>query len=201
VADVRVSAGATVLAALIAVVGSFLVVRRSGRQQLDLQRREFAQRTSSRQDQWDEERRRAARGAEIDACVHFDAALVIALSRLRRMVDLHGKPGLRRKLLGRDWAREWNRGVTDAATELAVPYSTVRLSARPAVRAAVDEVASAFEAVATEMSSLPTWVPEPFLVRPLTRGWHVRIETAISEVQDARKRLAEVLEIPATDAS
>jgi hypothetical protein len=113
------------------------------------------------------------------------------------MVDLFGRPALRRKLFGRDWARQWNRGVTDAAAELAVPYSTVRLIARPAVRTAVDEVTSAFDAAATAVSSLPTWAPEPLFAGPVARRWRSRISTAISEVHDARKRLAEVLARPA----
>jgi hypothetical protein len=110
------------------------------------------------------------------------------------MVDFVGRPGVRRKLLGRNWARQWNRDVTEAAPELAVPISTVRMTARPVVREAVDAVATAFSAAATAVSSLPARVPEPFLIGPVTARWRERVEAAIAEVQSARDALAAALE-------
>ncbi|MDP9430106.1 MAG: hypothetical protein M3Q47_15145 [Actinomycetota bacterium] len=192
--DVRIPAFATLLAAVIAVAGSIYVVWRNGRQQLRLQQREFADRAASRDAKWAEERRRAARAAEVDACVRFDAAVVLALAKMRRMADLVGRPGVRRKLFGRRWAQQWNRDVTDAAADLALPHSTVRLSARPAIREAVDAVASSFDAAATAVGSLPTYLPEPLLVGPVISAWRARVAAAIAEVQDARRQLASVLE-------
>lgn len=192
--DVRIPAVATLLAAVIAVGGSIYAVWRSGHQQLRLQEREFANRAAARDAQWAEEQRRASRTAEVEVCVHFDAAVAVALAQLRRMVDFVGRPGVRRKLLGRNWAQQWNRDVTEAATELAVPISTVRMTAGPVVRDAVDAVATAFSAAATSVSSLPARVPEPFLVGPVTARWRERVEAAIAEVQSARDALAAALE-------
>jgi hypothetical protein len=192
--DVRIPAFATLLAAAIAVGGSIYVVWRSGRQQRRLQEREFADRTAAREAQWAEERARSARSAEVDACVRFDAAVAIALARLRRMQDFVGRPAIRRKLLGRKWAEQWNRDVTEAATDLAVPISTVQLTARPAVREAVDAVATAFGSAADAFGSLPTRIPEPLLVGPVVTRWRARVEVAVTEVQDARRTLASQLE-------
>ena len=98
--DVRIPATATLLAAAIAVAGSIFVVWLSGRHQRQLQAREFADRESSRNAQWEREAARAARASEVDACVRFDAAAAIAVARLRRMMDFVGQPRLRRRLLG-----------------------------------------------------------------------------------------------------
>lgn len=119
--DVRVPALATLLSAFVAVAGSMFVVWRSGRQQQRLQQREFADRARARETQRAEERARAARAAEVDACVQLDAAVAIAVAHLRRVVDLVGRPGVRRRLFGRKWAEHWNRQVTDASIELALP--------------------------------------------------------------------------------
>ena len=77
--DVRVPAAATLLAALVVVLGSVFVVWLSGRQQRRLQAAGFADRAETRRAQWAEERSRAARAAELDTCVHFDTATAIAL--------------------------------------------------------------------------------------------------------------------------
>ncbi len=61
--DVRVPAAATLLAALVAVLGSVFVVWPSGRQQWRLQAAQFADRAETRRAQWAEERSRAARAA------------------------------------------------------------------------------------------------------------------------------------------
>ncbi len=132
--DVRVPAAATLLAAVVAVLGSVFVVWLNARQQRRLQAAEFADRAETRRARWAEDRSRAARAAELDACVHLDAAIALALGQLTRMVDLAGRPGVRRKLMGRRWAQQWNEGVANATAELAVPLSTVRLTARPGVR-------------------------------------------------------------------
>lgn len=119
--DVRVPALATLAAAVLAVGGSLLVVLVSGRQQRSLQAREFAEQTAARREQWGEERVRAARAVEIDACARFDAAIVLALGQLQRMVDLADRPGLRRRLFGQDWARQWNRRLQEATEESCSP--------------------------------------------------------------------------------
>src|SRR5688572_16264431 len=103
--DVRIPALATLVAAAIAVTGSIFAVWLSGRYQRQLQAREFADRRAAQDAQWEREAARSARAAEVDACVRFDAAIAISLARLRRMMDFVGKPGLRRRLLGRAWAQ------------------------------------------------------------------------------------------------
>jgi hypothetical protein len=181
---------ATLLAAAIAVAGSIFVVWLSGRHQRQLQTREFADRASARNAQWEREAARAARASEVDACVRFDAATAVAVARLRRMMDFVGQPGLRRRLLGHKWAQQWNREVTAAVIELAVPLSAVRLTARAAVRDEVTAVATAFEKAAAAMATLPTYLPELLLRGRMVSGWRARVEEAIEELQDARGELA-----------
>ena len=176
------------------MLGSVFVVWLNARQQRRLQAAEFADRAETRRARWAEDRSRAARAAELDACVHLDAAIALALGQLTRMVDLAGRPGVRRKLMGRRWAQQWNEGVANATAELAVPLSPVRLTARPGVRDAVEAVSLAFEAAATAVASLPTWVPEPLLHGSLASHWRERVNAASASVQEARRRLAEVLE-------
>ncbi|MCZ2835952.1 hypothetical protein [Modestobacter sp. VKM Ac-2985] len=192
--DVRIPAVATLAAAIIAVVGSMFVVWRSGQQQRRLQQREFADRASAREAQWAEERARGARAAEVDACVQFDAAVVIAVAHLRRMVDLVGRPGVRRGLFGRKWAEHWNRQLTEASIELALPLSTVRLTAGPQVRQAVSDVARCFEGAANAVSSLPQRIPESLLVGLVIQGWRERVEASIEGLHAARGVMAAVLE-------
>ncbi len=96
--------------------------------------------------------------------------------------------------MGRRWAQAWRRDVEDATAELAVPLSTVRLTARPEIRDAVDALSLAFEDAATAIASLPTWVPEPLLRGPLASRWRERVTAATSSVQEARRRMAQVLE-------
>ncbi|MEX5721667.1 hypothetical protein [Geodermatophilus maliterrae] len=192
--DVRVPALATLLAAFVAVAGSMFVVWRSGHQQRRLQLREFADRATAREAQWAEERARGARAAEVDACVQFDAAVAIAVTHLRRMVDLVGRPRVRRRLFGRKWPEHWNRQVTEATVELAVPLSEVRMAAGPAVRQAVNDVATAFEAAANAVSTLPTHIPEVLLMGPVVAPWRHRVDASISDVHSARDALAAVLE-------
>ena len=127
--DVRVPTVATLLAAMVAVVGSIVAVWLSGRQQRLLQVRAFAEQRRAQNAQWDDEKIRAARATEFDACVQFDAAVVIAINRLQQVASLAGRPRLRRYLLGRDWAQQWQTRVRDAAEGLALPYSAVTLGA------------------------------------------------------------------------
>ncbi|RBY87457.1 hypothetical protein [Blastococcus sp. TF02A-26] len=188
--DVRIPALATLLAAVIAVAGSIYVVWRNGRQQLRIQRAEFAEQAAVR----GSEQRRAAWTSEVEACVAFDAAVAMALGRLRTMVGLVGRPAVRRRLLGPAWAQQWHREVFEAAAEFAVPLSRVRLTARPSVRDAVSAVADAFEVATTAVSSIPLRVPEVLLAGPLGRPWRARVDAAIEAVQAARRDLAEVLE-------
>jgi hypothetical protein len=191
--DVRIPALATLLAAATAVAGSIFVVWLSGRHQRQLQTREFADRASSRNAQWEREAARAATASEVDACVRFDAAVAIAVARLHRMMDFVGRPGVRRRLLGHKWAQHWNRDVTQAVIELAVPLSAVRLTARAAVRHEVTAVATAFEEAAAAMATLPTYLPELLLRGPVVSAWRARVEEAIQEVQGARVGLSAVL--------
>ncbi|KGH44906.1 hypothetical protein IN07_20690 [Modestobacter caceresii] len=193
--DVRAPALATLLAALIAVGGSIFAVRRSGRQQVNLQTREFEDRRASREAHWQEERDRAARAAEIDSCIHFDAALALSLARLHRTVDFVGRPRLRRRVLGRRWAQDWQQNVQAAMEELALPISTVRLSARPIVWEAVDAAADAFADAAAAVGSLPK-LPEPLLIGPIVTAWRQRVDTAVAEVQQSRRRIGESLGAP-----
>ncbi len=109
------------------------------------------------------------------------------------MLDFVGRPGLRRRLLGRKWAEQWNREVTEAATDLAVPLSAVRLTARAVVRNEVTAVATAFEQAAAAMATLSTYLPELLLRGPLVRAWRTRVDEAIEEVQSARGSLAALL--------
>lgn len=197
--DVRIPALATLLAAVVAVGGSIFAVWLSGRQQVNLQAREFADRRASREAQWQDERERSARAAELDACIRFDAALAISLTRLRRTIDYVGKPRVRRQMLGRRWAQDWRRDVDEAMTELAVPISSVRYSARPMIWEAVDAAMDAFSAAATAVGSLPH-LPEPLLLGPTSTAWRGRVEAAIAEVQQARRRLGEILGSPALAA-
>ncbi len=98
--DVRVPAVATLLAAMVAVVGAIVAVWLSGRQQRRLQVNAFAEQRRAQNAQWDDEKMRAARATEFDACVQFAAAVVIAINRLHQVADLAGRPRLRRYLLG-----------------------------------------------------------------------------------------------------
>jgi len=191
----RVPALATLMAAIIAVGGSILAVWRSGRQQVNLQAREFEERRGSREAHWQEGRDRAARAAEIDACIRFDAAVAMSLAGLRRTVDLVGRPRLRRRVLGRRWAQVWQQSVQGTMGELALPISTVRLSARPVVWEAVEAVADAFADAAAAVGSLPR-LPEPLLIGPIVTAWRQRVDTAVAEVQRSRRRLGEVLGAP-----
>jgi hypothetical protein len=200
VGDVRVPALATLLAAIIAVGGSIFAVWRSGRQQVNLQAREFEDRRASREAHWQEERDRAARAAEIDACIRFDAALAISLARLRRTVEFVGRPRLRRRVLGRRWAQDWQHNVQASMGELALPISTVRLSARPVVWQAVDAAADAFVDAAAAVGSLPK-LPEPLLIGPFVTAWRQRVDTAVGEVQQSRRRLGEILGAPSFGTS
>jgi predicted histidine transporter YuiF (NhaC family) len=128
--DVRLPAVATLLAAMVAVVGSIVAVWLSGRQQRRLQVNAFAEQRRAQNAQWDYERMRAARATEFDACVQFDAAVVVAINRLQQVASLAGRPGLRRYLLGWDWAQQWETKVRDAAEGLAPPCSAVTLNLR-----------------------------------------------------------------------
>ncbi|MCA0144927.1 hypothetical protein [Blastococcus sp. LR1] len=193
--DVRIPAGATLAAAIVAVVGSIAVVWLSGRQQRRLQSREFVDRIAARHAQWNVEATRSARAAELESCVQFDAAVSVALARLIRMTDLLGRPRLRRRLLGWRWAQQWNREVTDAALDFAVPLSAVKLKARPAIRKEVTAVATAFDEAASAVATLPTYLPEWLLRGPVVAPWRKRVEEAIAEVQGARGALAAVLDM------
>lgn len=127
--DLRVPALATLLAAVIAVSGSIFAVYLSGRQQRTLQRREFDEQREQRRRREAAEQERSARAAEIESCVRFDAAVVVAVAQFTRIVDLANKPLVRLRVLGLHWAREWDRQLQDRFADIAVPHAAVRLTA------------------------------------------------------------------------
>jgi hypothetical protein len=181
--DVRIPALATVIAAAVAVVGSIGAVLINGKLQRRLQASAFA-----------EERSRSARSAEVDACVRFEAAVVLVVAWLQRVVDLADRPRMRRRLLGRDWTRRWEQGVQDALAEVRLPYLTVRLTARPPVRAAVETVMTALGEMSDAVASIPPHVPPPPAARWALRRWRDRIEQSRTAVQHARQGLTAALE-------
>ncbi len=188
--DVRVPAVATLLAAMVAVVGSIVAVWLSGRQQRRLQVSAFAEQRRAQNAQWDDEKMRAARATEFDACVQFAAAVVIAINRLQQVAGLAGRPRLRRYLLGRDWAQQWEAKVRDAAEGLALPYSAVMLGARPTVQAAVDEVMADLDAAVNAITSIPQYVPPAPLADHVLRRWRERVDAAVNELKQSRVHLA-----------
>jgi hypothetical protein len=161
VTDVRVPAVATVVAAVVAIAGSIFTVWLSGRQRRDLQVA-----------QWDKERLRAARAAEIDACARLDAAVVIALGRLTQLVDLANRPRVRRRVLGRDWPRQIERILQDVAANIALPHSTTRLT----------------------VATAPAYLPPRPLHNRASSNWRERIHHAAAALRDARRELARTLE-------
>ena len=187
--DVRIPAVATLFAAVVAVVGSIVVVWLSGRQQRLLQASEFAEQRRAQRAQWDEEKTRAARAAEIDACVQFNAAVSVAISRLQRVASLAGRPRLRRHLLGRDWAQQWEHRVRDAAEGLALPYTAVMTGGRPAVQVAVDAVMADLDTAVNAITSIPRYVLSPFADHALRR-WRARVTEATDELHQSRVHLA-----------
>ncbi len=188
--DVRVPAVTTLLAAMVAVVGAIVAVWLSGRQQRRLQVNAFAEQRRAQNAQWDDDKMQTARATEFDACVQFTAAVVIAINRLQRVVDLAGRPRLRRYLLGRDWAQHWDTNVQDAAEGLALPYSAVMLGARPTVQAAVDEVMADLNTAVNAITSIPQYVPPAPLADHVLRRWRERVDAAINELKQSRVHLA-----------
>jgi len=194
VGDVRLSALATLGAAVIVITGSIFAVWLSGRQQRSAQTREFTERRATQRAQWDEERTRADRAAEVDACVRFDAAVVLAIGQVERVARLAGHPRLRRRLLGRDWARQWERSVQAAIADIALPYCAVRLGARPAVRGAVETVMAEFVTVGGAVSSISKCTLPPLLSHWVRCSWRKRMADAIEQLQAARVGLMSALE-------
>ncbi len=191
--DVRVPAVATLLAAMVAVVGSIVAVWLSGRQQRRLQASAFAEQRRAQNAQWVDEKMRAARATEFDACVQFDAAVVIAINRLQQVADLAGRPRLRRYLLGRDWAQQWETKVRDAAEDLALPYSAVMLGARPTVQTAVEKVMANLDSAVNAITSIPQHVPPAPLADHVLRRWRERVAAASHELKQSRVHLASAL--------
>jgi hypothetical protein len=80
--------------------------------------------------------------------VRFEAAVVLALAQLLRVVDLADRPRIRRRLLGRDWTRRWEQGVQDALAEVRLPCLTVQpTAARWALRSWRDRIEQSTTAV------------------------------------------------------
>lgn len=194
--DVRIPAVVTLFAAVVAIVGSIVVVWLSGRQQRLLQASEFAEQRRAQRAQWGDEKTRAARAAEIDACVQFNAAVSVAISRLQRVASLAGRPRLRRHLLGRDWAQQWEDRVRDAAEGLALPYSAVIMGGRPAVQAAVAAVMADLSTAGNAIMSIPRYVPLSPLADRVLRRWRARVTEATDQVHESRARLASAVRAP-----
>ncbi len=188
--DVRVPAVATLLAAVVAVLGSITAVWLSGRQQRRLQATAFAEQRRAQRAQWDEEKTRSARAAESDACVQFNAAVTLAISRLQWVANLAGRPRLRRHLLGRDWAQQWEHRVRDSAEGLALPYNAVMLGGRPTVQASVAAVMADLDMVVNAITSIPRYVAPPPFTDYALRRWRAQVTEATDQAHRSRVRLA-----------
>lgn len=195
--DVRIPAAATLSAALIAVVGSIIVVWLNGRVQRHLLVQQQQGQSAERRAQWAEDRLRASEVAQGDACVRFDAAVIVALSRLQRVVDLADRPGVRRPLLGRDWPQQWEARLQEALTDMILPYSALRYAANPPLLAAADAVMDALSVVATTAGAVPKPLPPnpaSLLHRKAVTRWRTRIDDARGDLHAARRELVAVLD-------
>lgn len=134
---VQVPAYATLGAAVIAVAGSIAAVALNGW----LVRR-------AQQRQWDREAVVTRRRVELEACAAFDAAAALSIARFD---EIRGwSPGLRRRLLGRDWPRLLYVQLHELGADVVVPYAMVTLVASPEVLAAAASVMAGL----TELSQL-----------------------------------------------
>jgi len=129
VGTVQISAAATLVAALIALLGSIGAVWVSARLQTRAQRR-----------QWDRDARAYRSQAILEACLRFDGAVTVAAAGLHDLVDVATSRQMRRATLGREWARSFYAQVQTLSVQVALPYRAVHVLASGPIREAADTV-------------------------------------------------------------
>ncbi|MBC3762595.1 hypothetical protein ACUN7V_00935 [Quadrisphaera oryzae] len=197
--DVQISAAATLVAAIVAVLGSIGTVALSALFQRRYLRADLAGQAVERRAQWERENAQSASAGKAAACAAFDAAVVRAVGRLQRAIDLADQPRVRRKLLGLGWAQRWEEDIQQAAFDIALPYSTLRFAADPQILTAAEDVIKALTKVTAAMSAVPTPLPpSPMAVFKTSarKRWRASIDRELSGLHAARRHL-----ISAVDAS